>query len=94
MGLPARVTPRRRDDFVLVKESACRRSWRCRDLFVHDDVVRAVRPGYMFTCVISELPSEIVACRKNVEERCKKRGVKGVKVCSEACARVDRKPYP
>ena len=49
MGLPARVTPRRRGDFVLVKESACRRSWRCRDLFVHDDVVRAVRPGYMFT---------------------------------------------
>ena len=33
-----------------------------------------------------------MACGKNVEERCKKRGVKGVKVCSEACARVDRKP--
>ena len=44
--------------------------------------------------MISELPSEIVACGKNVEERCKKRGGKGVKVCSEACASVDREPNP
>ena len=50
MGLPARVTPRRRGDFVLVKESACRRSCSgSEERFVHDDVVRAVRPGYMFT---------------------------------------------
>ena len=40
--------------------------------------------------MISELSAEMWRSERNVEDRCKKRGVKGVKVCSEACARVDR----